>query len=353
MNEFRGVWLATVANIDWPSKPSLAMEQQQAELLRDFDLFANLKLNAVVFQVRPCCDAFYESSLEPWSEFLTGVQGQSPGYDPLAFAIEAAHARGMELHAWLNPYRARFSKPLSPPDPNHVSQTQAHLVKEYGPYQWLDPGEKATQQHSLNVARDIVRRYNVDALHMDDYFYPYKVAGQDFPDEPSWAAYGAGPLSRSDWRRDNVNRFVQDLYNLIKAEKPTVKLGISPFGIWRPGNPPSVKGFDQFAELYADARLWLQSGWVDYFVPQLYWKISAPAQSFPALLEWWQEQNPKIPIWPGLFTSRIFDAKSPWPAEEIVNQILITRERKANGHVHFSAKALRDPKMQAALRAIY
>jgi uncharacterized lipoprotein YddW (UPF0748 family) len=354
MEEFRGVWIATVSNIDWPLAPAYDPQKQKADLLADFDLFARLGLNAVVFQIRPCCDAFYPSDIEPWSEFLTGAQGQAPGYDPLQFAIEAARERKMELHAWLNPFRARMGKRLSPPSPNHVSVAKPHITKDYGVFQWLDPGEAETAQHTLDVVRDIVLRYDLDAIHIDDYFYPYKVPDTPFPDEVSWKKY-SGTLSRDDWRRDNVNRFVELFYQTIKAEKPHVKLGISPFGIWRPGHPPGIKGMDQFADLYADARLWLQRGWLDYFAPQLYWKIESEGQSFPKLLDWWQapEQNPLgRAIWPGLFTSRIFE-KTPWPPEEIVNQILITRERKAGGHIHFSAKALRDPKMQAALRAIY
>jgi uncharacterized lipoprotein YddW (UPF0748 family) len=353
MKEFRGVWIATVSNIDWPSAPGLTAQKQQGQLLAYFDLFQNIGINAVVFQVRPCCDAFYPSEIEPWSEFLTGVQGQHPGYDPLRFALEAAKARKMELHVWLNPFRARAGQRLSPPAPNHVKSTKEHLVKDYGEFQWLDPGEEETAQHTLAVVRDLARRYELDGIHIDDYFYPYRVPGLQFPDDASWSKYGAGPLSRDDWRRDNVNRFVESLWLTIKAENPKVKFGISPFGIWRPGHPLGISGLDQFVELYADARLWLQKGWLDYFTPQLYWKIEAPAQSFPRLLAWWQEQNiQNRAIWPGLFTSKIFD-KTPWPVDEITRQIEITRERGANGHIHFSAKALRDPKMQAALKAIY
>lgn len=352
--EFRGVWVASVDNIDWPPKPGLPVEEQKAALRADFDLFAKTGLNAVIFQVRPACDAFFDSAFEPWSEFISGTQGIHPGYDPLQFAIEEAHARGLELHAWLNPFRARAATRLSPPAPNHISLIHPYIVKEYGPFQWLDPGFPLTHEYTLNVVREVLHHYAVDGVHIDDYFYPYKIAGQPFPDNDSWALY-QGPLSRDDWRRDNVNRFVEALWKVCKAERPDTKFGISPFGIWRPGHPPTVVGLDQFAELYADARLWLQSGWVDYFTPQLYWKIDSPGQSFPKLLTWWQdkEQNPAtLPIWPGLFTSRIFD-KTPWPAEEIVNQIKIARQQGANGHIHFSAKAIRNPQMQAALSAIY
>lgn len=354
MQEFRGVWIATVGNLDWPTKPALTMAEQQASLLTDFDLFQKVGLNAVVYQGRPCCDAFYDSAFEPWSEFITGSQGLHPGYDPLQFAVEAAHARGLELHVWINPFRARFSKRLSPAAPNHVSLMHPYIVKNYGPFQWLDPGYPLSHEYTLSVAREILSHYDVDGLHIDDYFYPYKVAGQEFPDAESWALY-KGPLSRNDWRRDNVNRFVESLWRTVKATRPKAKFGISPFGIWRPQNPPGIVGMDPYTELYADSRLWLQKGWVDYFTPQLYWKIDSVGQSFPRLLEWWKsaETNPQnLPIWPGLFTGRIFD-KTPWPVEEIANQIKTARERGATGHVHFSAKAIRNPAMQSALSVLY
>ncbi|MDQ3812387.1 MAG: family 10 glycosylhydrolase, partial [Armatimonadota bacterium] len=211
-------------------------------------------------------------------------------------------------------------------------------------------GEPAVQDHSLGVISDVVRRYDIDGVHIDDYFYPYKekdACGEliDFPDETSWQRYvrSGGPLSRDDWRRDNVNIFVERLYRSIKTQKPWVKFGISPFGIWRPGHPPQIQGLDAYAELYADARHWLRNGWADYFAPQLYWKIAAPAQSYPLLLQWWIEQNAQgRHIWPGNFTSRVgSDASPSWPAEEIIDQIEATRAQPgATGNIHFSMKAL-------------
>lgn len=359
MNEFRGVWLATVGNLDWPSAPATdavsAAMSQIAELNLAINNAHRLGLNAIIFQVRPCCDAFYQSEIEPWSEFLTGEQGKALSigevvFDALSYAIETAHARGLQLHAWINPFRARFSKRLSPPAQHHVSVTHPHLVKDYGDFQWLDPGEAEAQERALAVVRDILRRYDVDGLHIDDYFYPYKMEARDFPDDESWARY-RGPLSRDDWRRDNVNRFVEALWRTVKSEKPQAQFGISPFGIWRPDNPPGIKGLDAYAELYADARLWLQNGWADYFAPQLYWKIEPPQQSFPALLDWWQAQNPQVPVYAGLYTSRIH--VDNWPIEEIARQIEITRERGAGGHIHFSARALCDKSLQKTLRELY
>lgn len=360
--EFRGVWVATVDNIDWPSKPGLPVEQQKAEINAILDRCARLNLNAVIFQVRPACDALYESKLEPWSEYLTGRQGKAPQpyYDPLATWIEEAHRRGIELHAWFNPYRALHPSAKGPLAPTHVSKKRPQLVKSYGKHLWMDPSEKAVQDHSLAVIRDVVRRYDLDGVHIDDYFYPYKEkdsAGNTipFPDEPSWQKYrkSGGRLNRDDWRRDSVNQFVKRLYQAIKDEKKHVRFGISPFGIWRPGYPASVKGLDQYSELYADARKWLVEGWVDYYTPQLYWKVSAPNQSYPALLRWWVEQNGKgRNIWPGNFTSRV--TMGTWPSSEITEQIQLTRAQQgATGNVHFSMKALKDPGLGGSLQTLY
>lgn len=350
--EFRGVWVATVGNIDWPSSPGLPTEQQQRELIAILEHCRKLNLNAVVLQVRTACDAFYESALEPWSEYLTGKQGQapSPAWDPLAFAVEEAHRRGLELHAWFNPYRARLLPGKGPAAASHISRTRPGLVRTYGKYLWLDPGEKAVQDHTARVILDVVRRYDVDGVHIDDYFYPYRVSdrtGRDlpFPDDPSWQRYQStgGRLTRDDWRRESVNALIERIYREVHAAKAWVKFGISPFGIWRPGNPPQIRGLDPFVELYADSRKWLEEGWCDYFAPQLYWRIDAPAQSYPALLRWWIEHNPKERhIWPGNYTSRVADgSKTAWKASELTAQIERTRaEPGAGGNVQFSMAAL-------------
>ena len=352
--EFRAAWVATVANIDWPSRPGLTTRQQQDELLSILDRAAAMKLNAIVFQVRPAADALYASKLEPWSYFLTGAQGRAPEpfWDPLAFAIEQAHARGLELHAWLNPYRARHPADTSPRAASHVSRRRPNLVRRYGPFDWMDPGEAAVQEQSLAVIRDIVKRYDVDGIHIDDYFYPYKVrdpvrGGElQFPDDASYRRYrrGGGRLKRDDWRRRNVNTFVRRMYETVKKEKPSVRVGISPFGIWRPGNPEGVAGLDAYESLYADARLWLRSGWVDYWTPQLYWRADSPQQNYASLLAWWSDQNLKDRhLWPGLFTSRVAgtEPRNIWAAGEVLKQIGLTRAHpRASGHVHFSMRAL-------------
>lgn len=349
--EFRGVWVATVANIDWPSKPGLPVVDQKEELIRILDRARQLNFNAVVFQVRPAADALYASELEPWSAFLTGAQGEAPEpfYDPLAFAVEEAHQRGLELHAWFNPYRALHPSARGELAENHLRKTQPDLVKQYGRYLWMDPGEPAVQDRSLAVILDVVKRYDVDGVHLDDYFYPYKERGPDgnildFPDEPSFTRYqeSGGTLAKDDWRRSNVDTFIRRLYESVKAEKPHVKVGLAPFGIWRPGNPPQIQGFDPYAELYADSRKWLQEGWCDYFTPQLYWPVGQTAQDYEVLLDWWLEQNAESRhVWPGLFTSRIGDSTRNWKADVVAKQISVTRERPAaTGHIHFSMKAI-------------
>ncbi len=346
--EFRGAWVATVGNIDWPSRPGLNTAQQKSELLSLLDRAVQLKLNVIIFQVRPACDALYASTIEPWSESLTGTMGKAPRpfYDPLAFAIEQAHRRGLELHAWFNPYRASHSTAKSPLATNHVVKTHPQWVRLYGRQIWLDPGEKEVQDYSLAVVMDVVRRYDIDGVHFDDYFYPYPETNgssgdPDFPDGPTWRRYAlGGRLSREDWRRENVNVFIHRVYESIKAAKPWVKFGISPFGIWRPGSPPQIKGFDAFAKLYADSRKWLANAWVDYLAPQLYWAIDSREQSFPALLKWWSEQNPTgRHLLAGLDSTK---ANGKWPPQEIVDQIRLTRRQAgADGHIHWDMMSLR------------
>ncbi len=349
--EFRGVWVATVANIDWPSKPGLSTAEQRSELVTLLDRAAELHLNAVIFQVRPAADALYKSELEPWSEFLTGEMGTAPEpfYDPLAFAIDEAHRRGLELHAWFNPFRARHPSEKGNVSPSHISQTQPEIVRTYGKHLWLDPGEPLAREHSLAVMLDVVRRYDIDGVHLDDYFYPYAIKDDDgqevpFPDEESWQKRSEKNIARNDWRRQNVDQLIQQLYSQVKSAKPWVKVGISPFGIWRPGYPASIRGFDAYDKLYADSRKWQQQGWLDYLSPQLYWKIDSLGQSYPVLLEWWHEQNlADRHLWPGNFTSKV-GLNDDWSPEEIVKQIELTRQQDAlGGNVHFSMKAfLRD-----------
>ncbi|GMV04117.1 MAG: hypothetical protein AMXMBFR53_03980 [Gemmatimonadota bacterium] len=340
--EFRAAWVATVDNINWPSAPGLPPETQRREAVQLLERLQALNFNAVILQVRPQADALYESDLEPWSYYLTGEQGRAPepAYDPLGFWIGEAHARGMELHAWLNPYRAHHPRG-GPVTPASLVRTRPELVVALSQgYWWMDPALEETRAHSLAVVTDIVRRYDVDGIHFDDYFYPYPEynGGEDFPDDASWEAYVAdgGERSRGDWRREAVNVFIRDVYRAVKKEKPWVKFGLSPFGIWRPGHPPSIGGFDAYDRLFADARLWLREGWVDYWTPQLYWPIGQIPQSYPVLLGWWAGENQRHRhLWPGINVGRVPGARG---AGEAVDQIMVTRGMLPDspGNVHWS-----------------
>jgi uncharacterized lipoprotein YddW (UPF0748 family) len=346
--EFRAAWVATVSNIDWPSKPGLPAGQQKAEAVAMLDRLVELNMNAVVLQVRPHCDALYESSLEPWSAYLSGEEGAppSPRFDPLSFWIEEAHVQGLELHAWFNPYRAAHPSRPGVPASSSILNQRPDLSVTLGSrgYAWLDPALPEVQEHSLAVVLDVVNRYDIDGVHFDDYFYPYPSYhdGEDFPDDASWASYVAegGRLTRGDWRRAAVDQFVETVYRGIKDAKPWVEFGISPFGIWRPDHPMGIQGLDQYAVLFADAKKWLEEGWVDYFTPQLYWPIARTAQSFPRLLAWWGDQNQMgRHIWPGLAISRM---KGEAGAKELAGEILIERTLQAGspGVCFFSMRHL-------------
>jgi uncharacterized lipoprotein YddW (UPF0748 family) len=349
VREFRGVWVAAVSNIDWPSRPGLPVDSQKVELIRLLDRTKELGLNVFILHVRTAGDALYQSSLEPWSEYLTGEQGRAPDpfYDPLEFAVREAHARGLELHAWFNPYRARHPSSRSAFAPNHIARTHPELVKRYGSFLWMDPGEDAVREHTIEVMKDVTRRYDVDGIHIDDYFYPYRErdsAGKeiDFPDSAVYARYRAagGRLERSDWRRNNVDRLIEEMYQAVHRVKPWVKVGVSPIGSWRPNVTWQTRGFDAYESIYADARKWLMDGSLDYLVPQLYWPIARTDVSFPVLLNWWVKQNPKgRGLYAGLDPNRVSD--TGWPGDEIVSQIYVTRGNDgATGHVHFSMRGL-------------
>jgi len=295
--EFRGTWVATVWNSDWPSKAGLPVAQQKSELVAIITRLQQLNFNALIFQVRPEGDALYASALEPWSAWITGTQGKAPEpfYDPLEFAIAECHKRNIEVHAWFNPYRAKTSIQEGINVSPHIAVTNPEVVYKWGNQLWMDPGIKTVQDRAYNVIIDVVRRYDVDGIHLDDYFYPYPISGQSFPDNKTYAAYttAGGGLSLGDWRRENVNLMVLRLSEGIKATKPHVKFGISPFGIYRPGQPAGITGLDAYNVLYADSKKWLEQGWVDYIAPQLYWRTDQTQQSYSALLKWWTQVNTK------------------------------------------------------------
>jgi len=296
--EFRGTWIHTVGNKDYQKMTSQEMQQHYRNLLDSFEVAG---INAVIFQVRPTADAFYISNYEPWSRYITGEQGKAPDplWDPLAFMIEECHNRGMELHAWFNPYRVTLddTEELSK---DHLYFKKPYLFLKYGKQLYFDPGHPESREFTLNVIADVVKRYDVDAIHFDDYFYPYKIRYEEFPDEESFMKYheadGFGRFQKNDWRRNNVNTLVRDLSQTIKSIKPWVKFGISPFGIWRNIDMDSTAsntqgGVTNYDDLYADIKLWVEKGWVDYNVPQLYWEIGHPRADYATLSDWWSKNN--------------------------------------------------------------
>lgn len=346
--EFRGAWIATVNNIDWPSQPGLASEEQQDELLTLLDRLRDHGINAVILQVRAAGDAIYPSEHVPWSKSLSGRQGVSPtpAYDPLAFAIEAAHARGMEFHAWFNPFRADqnwdSSKVLAT---KHVATQHPNWCLAYGKGLYLDPALPQVRTHVIRRVLEVVRRYPVDAVHFDDYFYPYQVAGQAFPDSASFVRYGSPLADRGDWRRDNINRFIAELRDSLLRVAPRVQLGISPFGVWRndrddPRGSPTRAGQTSYDALYADVRYWLKTGQIDYVAPQLYFSIGYEPAAFDRLLEWWRDNSFGRRLYLGHSLYKVNNnADLNWQNPgQIPNQVrLIRRYPEVLGSVWYSA----------------
>ncbi len=341
-HEFRGAWIATVANLDWPVRTDTP-DQQKALLVHMLDALEDAGINAVFFQVRSECDAMYDSQLEPWSYWLTGEQGRPPDpwYDPLAFAIEEAHKRGLELHAWFNPYRARRGTATYMPSSRHVARTRPEWLLEFGNLLMLDPGRAAVRDYVTNVVMDVVRRYDIDGVHMDDYFYPYPPDEIGTEDSVTFAEESRGFSNLSEWRRDNVNTLVAQLADSIRAAKPSIKFGISPFGIWRDGVPLGIRGMDAYESIYADPLAWIDAGSVDYLIPQLYWPFGG-AQDYGKLAPWWSYhvQNRHLYIGQALHRteSRSFSG-TPFTPEEIPAQIRLNR-RTENilGNVFFRAR---------------
>jgi uncharacterized lipoprotein YddW (UPF0748 family) len=343
--EFRGVWVATVDNIDWPSKRNYNPDSQRAEYIRLLDMHQRNGMNAVIVQVRPATDAFYPSPYEPWSEWLTGKQGRppSPYYDPLEFMIEETHKRGMEFHAWCNPYRAEFAIGRSSIAPTHITKVHPEWFLSYGTTRYFDPGNKDVQQFVVKVIRDIVSRYDVDALHFDDYFYPYRIAGKEFPDQASFAKYGNG-LDKDTWRRSNVDSIILGLSKMIKEEKPLCRFGISPFGVWRNNTKDAegsatTAGQTNYDDLYADILLWLREGWIDYITPQLYWEFGFKAAPFEVLLDWWSKHTYGKQCYIGLGIYRS-GSNAAWRDKTQLPRMLQAMRNTPNidGAIYFSSK---------------
>ena len=336
--ELRGVWVASVVNLDWPTATGQSADAGRASLTALVDSMADAGMNALFFQVRPESDALYASTLEPWSRYLTGTQGQNPGWDPLDELLTLAHARGLEVHAWMNPYRALVSSG-SNTAANSVTRLLPGSAITYNGAVVMNPGQAAVRQHFETVVSDLLTRYDVDGLHFDDYFYPYPDSSNTpFPDSATYAAYttDGGTMNLGDWRRDNVNTLVREVMGIITTDHPTVRFGIAPFGIWKSGMP--VPGLDAYSVIYCDPPTWMANGWVDYLAPQLYW-LESSAQKYSTLATWWAARNMGgRHLFPGHAEYQLSGAN--WPVVEIENQVNFTRTLKAQGargDLHFRA----------------
>ncbi|SEO91753.1 Uncharacterized lipoprotein YddW, UPF0748 family [Mucilaginibacter gossypiicola] len=347
--EFRGVWIATVENIDWPQTATESTAQQQKELVDIFDQHQAAGINAIMLQVRPAADAFYAKSREPWSKWLTGKQGKAPDplYDPLQFAIEQAHKRGMELHAWFNPYRATKDANYAALSPHHITNIKPEWFFTYGGQKLFDPGIPEVREYIVRVVLDVVDNYDVDGIHLDDYFYPYHVAGQQINDSQTFAKYGSAFTDIREWRRDNVNRLVKMLSDSIHQHNPRLKFGVSPSGIWanKYQNPEGsgTRGGDSYYELYADSKKWVKEGWVDYINPQLYRLLNDRSVAFNVLVDWWGNNTYGRHLYIGQGPYRIIENKLAGfrLPSQLPNQVKYLRKNpRVQGSVYFSSNSL-------------
>ena len=349
--EMRAVWIATVANIDWPSQRNLTTKAQREEMRTMLDGLAKNNINSIVMQIRPTADAFYPSALEPWSNWLTGKQGVRPNpfYDPLQFIIEEAHKRCIDVHVWLNPYRVTNSDNLNILNKNHLFFKNRDLFLKYGDKYYFNPGLDETRDFLNRVVEDVVEHYDIDAIHFDDYFYPYRVAGEEFPDEATFRANprGFAPNQKDDWRRNNVNMVIAELQQTIKSIKPWVEFGISPFGVWRNDNvdlrgSATKAGVQNYDDLYADILKWLKEGTIDYVVPQLYWEIGKKVADYSILAKWWSNNSFGKNLYIGLYASQLgsTDANPAWrKGNELCRQLALNKNYpQIDGAVYFSAK---------------
>ncbi|WP_079074525.1 glycoside hydrolase family 10 protein [Streptomyces atriruber] len=361
--ELRGMWLASVVNRDWPSKPGLPAAQQRSELLAYLDSAVNRRLNAVVFQVRPTADALWPSPYEPWSEYLTGVQGKDPGWDPLGTAVQEAHRRGLELHAWFNPFRIANHTDPSRLVATHPARVHPDWVVPYGGKLYYNPGLPAVRRFVQDAMLDAVRRYPIDAVHWDDYFYPYPVAGQVFDDDDAFERYGSGFPDRASWRRDNIDRLVREMARRVKKARARTQFGISPFAVWRniatdPIGSDTRAGVQTYDDLYADTRGWVKKGWIDYIVPQVYWNIGFPAADYAKLIPWWSDvvRGTGVRLYIGEALYKAGDPAQPaaWqdPAELSRHLTYADGFPEVRGHVYFSAKEVGVDKIGAMARVV-
>ncbi|WP_248960229.1 glycoside hydrolase family 10 protein [Sphaerisporangium perillae] len=358
--QMRGMWIASVVNINWPSRTGLSAEQQKAEFLSWLDLAASRRLNAVFVQVRPTADAFWPSRYEPWSQYLTGVQGKDPGYDPLEFMIEAAHERGLAFHAWFNPYRVSMQADPAQLVPDHPVRRNPGWGVAYGGKLYYNPGLPEVRAFVQDAIMDAVTRYDIDGVHFDDYFYPYPVAGQEFNDADAFARHGAGFPDKAAWRRSNVDLLIQEMSRRVREEKPEIAWGVSPFGIWRnAATDPlgsATSGSQSYDNQHADTRGWVKKGWLDYVAPQIYWNIGLPAADYAALAPWWSQvvADTGTQLWVGQAAYKVGVAGQPaaWqdPAE-LSRHLTFNRDHpEIGGDIYYSAGDLRADRLGSTTR---
>jgi len=347
--EFRGVWIATVENIDWPTRAGMTGDQQQKQLIDILNAHQQTGINAVMFQVRPAADAYYAKGTEPWARWLNGKQGQPPVpfYDPLVLAITEAHKRGMELHAWFNPYRATMDGRFNLLSPDHITNLKPEWFFVYGGKKQFDPGLPEVREYIVKVILNVVDNYDIDGVHMDDYFYPYQIAGQKINDAATFAKYGGDFQDIRDWRRNNVDLLIKTLADSIHKHNPRLKFGISPFGIWAniSQNPEGsdTRGGDSYYGQYADSRKWIKEGWVDYINPQIYWHFQYRLAAFEKLVDWWSDNTYNHHLYVGQAPYRMAERSSVafHTPTELTNQIRYLRNNpRVQGSVFFSSNSL-------------
>lgn len=359
--EMRGVWVSTVSNLDWPEAGKYDYKFQKELLKEKFDFIEETNMNTVFFQVRPMGDALYKSSYAPWSKYLTGSLGKDPGYDPLEIAIDEAHKRGLELQAWFNPFRIDSNSktfninsyiselPDSAPLKNHPE-----WIVKYGNYHYLNAGIPEVREYVINTIVEVVKNYNIDGVILDDYFYPYPSGGLEFPDDDTYNKYGGSFDSKDDWRRDNINSFIKELYSNIKDSNLEVKFGVSPFGIWRNGEAfggSNTKGLSSYDDVYVDSRKWIQEGWIDYIIPQIYWQFDYKSAPFATLVDWWAKQveNSNVKLYIGYAAYKINDSNygEAWlNGNEVINQVRYSRANSnVNGGCFFRLKTLEENRL--------
>ncbi|OLZ72914.1 hypothetical protein AV521_08125 [Streptomyces sp. IMTB 2501] len=361
--EMRGVWLATVSNRDWPSEPGLTAAAQREELTTLLDKAARCRLNTVMFQVRPTADALWPSPYEPWSEYLTGTQGRSPGWDPLGTAVKEAHARGLRLHAWFNPYRIANHTDPGRLAPTHPVRKHPDWAVPYGGKLYYNPGLPQVRAFVQRAMLDAVAKYPVDGVHFDDYFYPYPVAGQTFDDDAAYDRYGGAFDSRAAWRRDNINKLVREMAAGVRRARPGTRFGVSPFGVWRnasndPRGSDTRAGVQTYDDLHADTRTWVRRHWIDYLVPQLYWNIGFAAADYAKLVDWWaavaRGSRTQLYIGEALYKAGAAGQPPAWqdPAELSRHLTLAARHPRVRGHVFFAARDVAADPIGAMSRVI-